>query len=618
MRRRLNVPLPEDFTSFPVPCLASIPEKHRPAYTRRLAGVQAVAAGLSVERAAKVSSVNRSVLARVLDEMNDLAPDGKPFGYRACIPYYVRKTRFIEGATLPRQRGPGSFLRMLKAVPSVAALADGYSGTVGNRRRTRAFLRLHKAITAELERLGHVNVYPLNAPDKGRRALADYLRRREIERLALAAEPPGDDGGEHLSGFLKVPPFTRLELDEHDSDVNWFIDVAGEDGTPVQAQIRKVKLIVVIDAGSGAICGWFLLLDRDYDQHDIISLVAQQLTRWQPRELTTPNLAYAPSAGMPSSMFGGASLPRGCVVCLDNHMSHIAEAVAERLVTVYGGVVNYGRAHHPTARPHIEALFKQIEEKVFRQMPGGYRPSSLKGEPNERTNDLDPKLYPVDKTAVEELLDVIFTQYNATALKSLGYRSPLDAVRRHLDAGGWDIRLPEPERDAIELNIQPIVRITIHGSRRGGKPPYCQFLYGTYRSPPLDSCWDLIGSTCTGSVDRRDLRFLTLYHQGKVLAVLRVRPPWSHTAHDATERRLAHKAARENPAAFAGAEDYIACYRALLRSNRRHPATLGAVPTAPGSVTPPLIVDRFMHPLPPPPVPRTGWVELSADGEPLP
>ena len=71
---------------------AGLTAKQKQDFGARQDAVRAVAAGSAVSSAAKRYGVNVRTLTETIEKARSLAPDHRPWGWRACIPHRVRIT----------------------------------------------------------------------------------------------------------------------------------------------------------------------------------------------------------------------------------------------------------------------------------------------------------------------------------------------------------------------------------------------------------------------------------------------------------------------------------------------------------------------------------------------
>ncbi len=173
----------EELAEWYCPSEVELKESDRSNYRRARAALTAALTGeLSFSRAAAAHQLCRKRLARMAEAAPRRHADGMPNGFRVCVPWgtYSHGTAGDVGGRVPSAAGPGAMRQLLQALPLIRTWVEGYQQPLPPGRAPRGFDRLHERICAELGRQDLADHYPLNTPDRGRRALLDYLRRSRI------------------------------------------------------------------------------------------------------------------------------------------------------------------------------------------------------------------------------------------------------------------------------------------------------------------------------------------------------------------------------------------------------------------------------------------------------
>ncbi|MBH1567316.1 hypothetical protein I5U58_08060 [Stenotrophomonas maltophilia] len=559
------------------PNVNELREEDRDSYRRAEAALLGVVTGqFSLARAAKLHGLCRKRLKRMVAHAPGVNADGMANGFRVCVPYgiYQRTPATSGEALIPLSGGPGSMAQLLQALPAVRGLVERFRDPLPPGRASGAFSRLHERVCAELRRLDLCDHYPLNTPDRGRRALLDYLRRDRLTAVVpgtLELEPLAV---QKLEDAFRGRLFDRTEFDAHRIDVEGTLSVALPDGGVAERPITTLWLLAEVEVRSRAIVSWPLRVGRGYNNLDVANCLASGLRPWTPRELTIPDLAYAPGAGMPTGLEPALASRRSRSIALDNALAHSALELESSLCRSRGGVIIFGRAHEPRSRPIVEQLFSRLERGALRRIPGGFEPAKAHSESKRRISKVSGSEHYFNLGAFEELLDVIIANYNATPHPALGSLSPLQFLRSQ-PCSAFAFCPDGAEQDAADL-CTVLVPLVVHGNKSQGVVPHVN-KYVKYRGPGLEGRWELIGKTVLARVNRSDLRTLTLMKSVTApLCSVRAAAPWARTAHDETTRALIMQWIK-NRSGFSvfGADCAVAAYVSFLK-NRMQTSQLAA------------------------------------------
>jgi len=267
----------------------------------------------------------------------------------------------------------------------------------------------------------------------------------------------------------------------------------------------------------------------------------------------------------------------GAITSVDNAMAHKLKVNRLRMASELMGVIHFGHSHIPETRGHLEAWNKRMEEAVIRKLPGGFRPAGeLSGA--TKTNGYKFEKFPLQPTALEDLMDVTISAYNISPINPLQNRTPVQALQSFVASGGWLFATKDHEDRARSLSKHNFT-VTIRGDRRKRRQPYARFGHAKYRAASMKNRWDLLGQKFAAEVDIHDGRFLHLYTaSGELFVVLRALRPWGNSPHSLALRRLIQHRSRTDGFEISGAEDAVIAYREHVRRNfsSEHGAALAA------------------------------------------
>ncbi|MGH8109161.1 MAG: hypothetical protein ACREO1_10665 [Arenimonas sp.] len=558
----------EELMAWPTPDPELLKPKSKLRFDRAKDALTSVFSGTALTKAAATSQLCPKRLNSMVRRATALAPDGKPYGYRVCVPWgtYHRVPIDEDWKVMPDIARPHSLVRLMVAQPEIRGWIEAYHHPLPKGRPPRSFERLHQKIVNELKRQDLGGYYPLNHDDKGRKALLRYLRRTRVAN-SIQALADGEKEKEvtSLADIFSRRLFDRFEIDAHRIDIEAKLALRMPNGGEVRRKITSLWLLAIVEADSRAVISWLLRVGKSYNNLDLSLCVARALEPWQRRTLTA-GLSYAPGAGMPSGLSPEFARRRGILFAMDNAKAHHAHALEDAFCRVHDGVLNTGRPYEPETRGIIEQLFARLEIGGFRDIPGGFEPATRLGDNKIRISNFSPDDCPVQMHLLEELIEVIVTAYNAAQHPSLGHLSPLQFLQTHGAPSTWFFEAPDNVQCAAEMS-SVIVPVTICGNKSNRDLPHVNYAYGRYRNSDLDNAWELIGQKLLAKVYRHDLRKILLYRTAtQPLGVLRAQRPWDKTIHDETTRLMINQWARQGKLNINGVECAIAAYVTLLKA----------------------------------------------------
>lgn len=611
--------LTEDLlTGWTEPDLTGRPPATLAEYANRKAALRDVARGKSILAAADAHDVDRKTLAKTIQDCLDLAPDGKPWGWRACIPHRVRAASGKGAPKVPAAPGPGAFSKLLRALPELQGLLVTYTKPLPTReRRSSAFERFLDRFLGAIRKHTNGVGYPFNASDKGRRSVIEHLKRLRREMPASDVEDEQVEliHAKQLKEVFEFGVMERLEFDAHRMDADFCLEVEDASGKTALREISYVWLLVIIDCVSRLVLGWSLVVGRGYSQIDVLRVFTRSLLPWEPRDLLAPEMKYVPESGI-GTLPATGRLQRGLLTAADNALAHHAKLTTTNLTRHIRGVLSLGPAHVPETRGILEALFRQLEHGAIRHLPGGYEPARDRDTPKRAANGDSAQKHPLNPVALHDLLDVVIAAYNATPLAALGNQSPIDVVRRHGTGGSWTFESSHTETDANNLTFIRLP-VRIKGNRKEGRQPFVNYMRARYRAFGLRDRWDLVGKEFQGILSVEDLRYITVLDEhGDVFVRLTALPPWSRTRHDFDLRKLIIRWSNRGLFSIVGVDDAIAAYRAFVR---KHAGQMPAAADQVGKYWPYHSTSGAMNKTPPAPtfVPRGGGVSFDHIKDPI-
>lgn len=456
-----------DLRTWLSPAVDDLPEELRIPFTNRRDALTAVTGGSSFRSAGSAHNVDPRVVKKDATQAVQLHPDGKPWGFRACVPYKARQTQSDDAGErdAPTDKNSHALTRLFAADAELRDYVTAYSGGLPNGKATcRAFDRHFKGFLALIRKKHGNAVYPFNVSDQGRRALLAHHRKIRKARL----DAGGADIDKHepdikrFNQLFQLGVLDRVEFDAHKIDVDWQMTVPGPDGNNLLRRVECVTLFAMVCSVSRYLISYILVFGQP-NKVDVLRLFSRALLPWKPRNLIVPNMEYPPGAvlGLPHDHQGGA--PRGIVTAGDNAWAHHAELSRENLLTHQRGIIHFGQAHVPETRPIIESFFRRLEQGALRQIAGAFQPAD-KNDPKIATTYLLGEDHPLHWEALYDLIDVLAAGYNITSHSGLRGRTPAEVLKEGL-LSTWTFAVSDPEKDAAQLTTIRF-KAKIRGSKK--------------------------------------------------------------------------------------------------------------------------------------------------------
>lgn len=573
MRINLTVELVEAIRATPLPRKETFSTGEWEPVKRRIAALDDVLAGASIKAASARRRLDRKTVRRIIQVASETNEAGTLNGYRACIPYKRFAPQTSGDAVVPKRAHAFAFHMLLRAIPEIEQRLHRFNGPLPTRiRRSPAFDRLFRSIVTIIRSKGYTDHYPLNVTDGGRRATIEYLKRyRRTIQSEMAAELPAEPAITRIEHLFTVQPFDRFEYDEHFVDIDAWMALPLADGTYRLEKVTQIWLLAMVDVGSWSPVAGSIVIGRKFKSEDVCDLFAKSISPWEPRQPVVQAMRYSERAWMPGCLMEDGMVPRSIVAALDNDASHLSRMTKENLIHERLGIINFGRAGNPEARPYIESLFKRTEDALLRYIAGGFRPETG-GKSRASVSTLRGVRYPIFAEALEDIVDIYFSAATVSDRNARDTRSPKSVIEDYIGTGALLWRCPETREHIRRLMAR---RMCVRVTGRKGVPPRVYQDYARYRSPQLTAQPALIGRSFVATYENPfDIRELTLWSDdGSRLMTLHALPPYAATPHTlATRRRAqawsranAHRAHRPSEADIVG-HDNVLAYHAAVRA----------------------------------------------------
>lgn len=547
-----------DLSGWPAFDAGALPKPQRDAFLRRRTAIELYACGETVSTIEARTGLHRRQLYRLLDRCQAPHDDGRPFGWRAVVPYahvsnYERTAGTSRSAVPTSSNGSrggaaGAFAQLLRAYPTLArwiehsvqakrvtirqtGTGDGLGLRLGGLKALHAdFLRQCRSLG-----LGPTD-YPLNTEQLGIRSLAATVRAQALRSFGRGACLAG---ATHLKGLpfkSDSPTATQyldvVEFDGHRLDLRLKIVVRDPLGFEQAFEIERIWLLVVIDVCTRAVLGYHLSLNREYTRYDVIRTIEAALEPHRTPSFTLPGLTCGPGGGFPSSRLPELGYATWQWFKLDNARSNLSDDVRHALADFIGCHMDAGPAHSPDDRPYIERFFGTVATRLSSRLPGytGGHPRDLRRVLSDPKDGL--RLH-VSLTELEELLEASLGAYNGTPHDGLNGRTPLEAVEHSVRVRGAMINwLPEAKRRTLCL-MQTPRRSTVRGYLHQGQRPHINFHGVRYTNAVLASTGSFLGQELRVYYNSQDLRTVRAFApDGGELGLLKAQGAWGEIAHD--------------------------------------------------------------------------------------
>ncbi len=568
----------------------------------------------------------RSEIIKLRDRCLTAHPDGRIWGFRACVPQvrvnaYCRKKGFGSRA---RARGgyAGLMGQLMARFPEIAgAVSAAYLRLVPHCSESRIRIGdLHAKFIKLCRKAGIGRTeYPFNTKRWGDRALAGWLDR-EVYAPSFGAAVNARSG-EQAAGQLRtgtghprpdpiMVALFRVIMDAHKIDGIWTIRIPHRNGGYFVVTLPRIWIITLIDVATRAILGYYLTLSEECSADDVLKACRNALVPAPVRQLKNPRLHYDPAGGMPMQTFPQLSYAGWSEVLIDNSLAHLSPFVRQKLRTTVGASVNFGPAGMPERRAIKERFYGLLEEGGFHRLPNttGNSPQ----DPRRRDAEAAARRYELSWDDLQDLAAVLIWNHHGMPTHGLGHRTPMEQLRYCLEEARHVIRnLDQAEFAKLDL-LQMQVQVVVRGDLAKGRRPYINFEGERYSNPVLADSAGLIGKKLTLVVDRDELRTVRAFlEDGSSIGILKALGPWANIPHDLwvrkfTNRRVGRRvianATMSDPVSelLDGLADRAVESKQAAKQLAKVAATTGSKPRPPArkSDSAPAVVAK---PLPPPP-----------------
>lgn len=536
-----------DLGSWPTVTEIALRPQERDRFTARKNAVTLYAGGASLREIEQITGIVRQVLYALIDRCFTLAPDGRPMGFRALVPYrHIPALRQVKLSKMHAPRPlPGVFHALLSRSPSIFHLIKNLALTGrpdGRSERGEKRLKaavIHEAFLDACVAQGiHAPMYPFNSKSEGRQSVWRLVRRIRTENhgKSLGLEDP--NAAKRMrsrgNGSTETPSrhcYQRIECDGHKIDIECTVEARGLNGEGVvQIPITRLHLIVLIEPLSGAVIGYSIAYGQNYSAADVICAVRNALTPWRPRKLQIQTLKYREGEGLPNGLHPELAYVRWNEFWIDNHAGHLSDYCLTAIEHLVGGVCVFGPVKQPNARPSVEGFFNILEEAGIHRT---YGTTGSGPQDKRRTRETKDFRYHLTEELLLDLVDLLIARHNA-ARSPNSTCSRIEVLKRAATRRTTIFRrVPVRERaDLFRHDIFEEARVGLdHGLS------VVRFKGGRYWNEQLRL------ETCAGRNvlimgSSRDLRRIqVVLDDGSDLGVMEVEQRWRETCHSLQTRK---------------------------------------------------------------------------------
>ncbi|WP_353411364.1 Mu transposase C-terminal domain-containing protein [Pseudoteredinibacter isoporae] len=523
-----------DIKQWPLLDATTLPARRRAGYLRNQQMVGMALAGQPLRQVAQQFHRDPSVVSRLLSRCLAGDSEASPPLTRGLIPgehLQVNRRRAPLG-TLTEPRGSQSaFQHLLAVVPGLEKGLQTLIQSSVTPARHGQYLRPQTFHAAFLRLLREAqwpsDHYPYTESSLAYESTRRYLLEQRQARHRTKPTVPSL----MASPSRMALAYAEIQIDEQ------VVDAAGSVGLELHGdwaplRLSRVSLLLARDTATDCILGSVISLTTHPSQDDLLALLAQLHTPWEPMVLTTPGLNYAPGAGYPSAL--GPEYQRAAigVVRLDNALAHLAARVRDYLCNTLGATLHLGLPGQPKTRNVIEQAFNLLNWQVHRfPSTTGSHPVDPNKEPNRHR-----KQAPVlSLRTLEEAISVVLTEHNIRPRAHLGHQSPLDLVQ-HQMAHSLLPLLPPSFPESVTPFLSSRV-VTVRQIASEGRPPHVNFEKVRYSGPALQHS-QLAGDKVRIEFDHRDIRTLAVYRlTGECLGEIHAPQSWQRFPHSLTTRK---------------------------------------------------------------------------------
>lgn len=510
------------------------------------------------------------------------------WGFRALIPQkrttnYQRKAQTSVDLNINTiedhaKKLPGAFSKLMDDYPAIKEkISKAHLRKIDSGKEPQ-FVRgkdIHSYFIelCKKEGLGERD-YPLNTSDRGKRSLYRYFKTNEFNHFAAAASLYGSEASRNAKKInsnnfefttpLLVRPYQRVQFDGHRIDAFFTITYKTPEGDWVTDTIERIWLLVIIDVATRVIIGYHLSFNKEYTQYDVLKCIKNAIVPYSKRLLFIDGLVYHESGGFPSEVIPQAEWALWDELSCDNAKANLSLMVRDRLYHVVDCRINPGPAGVPEFRGIIERFFRTFENRGFHNListTGSHPNDPIRKEPERAA-----KRYEISLEDLEELTDVLISDYNGTPHRGINNFSPLELMKQRIELRNMSPRTLEPfkRKDILFFSLQQ--KRKIRGNVKNGKRPFIHYEGVDYRSTVLSNSPFLIGIELTLVINTEDLRVIRAFlSDGSEFGYLTASGKWGVSPHSLVERKAINKLRNDGKISFTQYQNPVVVYHEFIK-----------------------------------------------------
>ena len=424
-----------DFSNWPSVRAEMLADPLRKRYLRIKKAIEAACEGRSPTYIYKKWQVSRSTIHYFLMRCTALHSDGRVCGYRALVLGFRNKDYVRRQEVRPSDEGhgmAGAFTKLLADNEDIANWLLKEIKPANGKTYKEAGLRvtaLHGGLLRRLRKKGFTaQQYPLCTTDAGYEALCAWVRRRIAEDTKVARRKHGahaDDGLFSETGkkgvFRSLLSYERAAYDEYElPDIaTLVVEINGEE---IDIPLSRAYFCPIVDFSSAAILGFSLPVALRFRAIDLLRAFENSV-KPPPVELHEmfADFEELPGEGMPAAVVPEVYGRRIANLAVDNHLTHIANAVVGHLRSRTGTTISFGPVRRWITRWVVEGIFSQLQAKLSRL-------ASTTGSGPTDPAVTDPVgnavKYRIRLDHLIAIVNKLVARHNATARKSLMMKTP--------------------------------------------------------------------------------------------------------------------------------------------------------------------------------------------------
>lgn len=546
-------------------------------FSRLEAAVKAACNGVKSGEIERQFGIKRSLLHYYLVKCTSDHCDGRINGFRALVAEsgrdsYVRSAELQSGADGTGLAGAFDFL--LHHYPEVKVWLDRRLKPDDGTKIQGAGLALsaiHQEFLTKLRKAGrHPDQYPFTTSRHGYEALCAYVRKRINDGDNDAARSKfGDQAIEGIgrnSGktamFRPLISYERTAYDEYQfPDISTItIEIADEE---IEVPLKRGYFCPIVDFKTTAILGYSWSIANRFRALDLLQAFEYAIHP-PPRTEHEAFVDLEPLSdeGFPAAVIPAANGRRVCCLCVDNHLTHLANAVVKDLRQRTGVAISYGKVHSWIERNVVEGIFAEFQSRLKRLAS---TTGSGPNDPAVRGSVEKAVRYKIRAADVKALLDKLVARHNARRIRALMMVTPNEAI-----AADWaeSARLKIVPGYPTSFVSNPSIAIevewpTVRGMRAKSRTPYIQLDEVQYTNDILKQSWSLVGQKLMVQI-RGDYRTVRAFRSdGAEFGILHVSGVWALSPHTRETRKEINRLYRDG--VFADrSDDPVAHYQRYL------------------------------------------------------